>query len=76
MNRLSDLLIQMNRNHLPDDYIQSEVEAFVNDLKLDMEMIEPKPAQLKVQSILFCECETPAQRQSCTYSGSCIPLQE
>lgn len=74
MNRLADLLIQMNSARLPDDYIQLQVEAFVSDLKLDMEMIEPQPPQLKVQSPLFCYCESPSERESCQYNGSCIVI--
>ena len=74
MNRLADLLVQMNRERLPDDYIQLQVEAFVNDLKLDMEMIEPKHVQLKVQPPLFCQCESPGERESCQYNGSCIQI--
>lgn len=72
MNRLADLLVQMNRERLPDDYIELQVEAFVNDLKMDFEAIEPKPPQLEVQMPLFCHCDSPGQRQSCPHNGTCI----
>jgi len=74
MNRLADLLVQMNRERLPDDYIELQVEAFVNDLKMDFEAFEPKPAQLEVQTPLFCHCDTTSMKESCPHNGQCIVI--
>lgn len=74
MNRLADLLIQLNRERLPDSYIELQVEAFVNDLKIEFEAIEPKPPQLEVQTPLFCQCSSSSARESCPHNGQCIVI--
>jgi len=36
MNRLSQLLIDLNKQRLPDEYIDNEVVAYIEELKLEL----------------------------------------
>lgn len=79
MNRLADLLIELNKHRLPDDYIQREVELFVQDLKADIvgETAMFEQAQEDAQAApTFCICRSEEQRTLCPHNGKCISLGE
>lgn len=79
MNRLSELLIELNRQRLPDDYIQREVEAFIEDLRQEFlgESAMIEQAQEDAQAApTFCVCNTDEQRIFCPHNTKCIRLGE
>jgi len=74
MNRLANLLINLNRERLPDDYIQTEIDSFIHDLKLELgaEIIpEITNIQTNKSSTVFCTCTT-AMIPTCISKNTCI----
>lgn len=84
MNRLSNLLVDMNHTRLPDDYIISEVNGFIEELKLelgvetglftDSDQQEHKDAgkQDSESPPVFCACFDENSRRLCKYRNQCI----
>lgn len=79
MNRLTDLLIALNRERLPDDYIQREVELFIEDLReefLGLSAIQEQEMEDTQTAPTFCVCATEEQRILCPHNQKCIRLAE
>ena len=75
MNRLADLLIELNKQRLPEEYIEKEVELFIQDLKLELGAeIIPEITMLTQESEtppVFCICPD-ALRDLCKHKNHCI----
>jgi hypothetical protein len=76
MNSLADLLIQLNRERLPDDYIIQRVDEFIKEMKLEFQ-IEEAVSKLEIEEdevsvTVFCHCETPEDRMKCPDKKTCI----
>ena len=75
MNRLADLLIELNKQRLDDEYIEKEVELFIQDLKLELGAeIIPEITMLTQESEtppVFCVCPDD-MRDLCKHKNHCI----
>lgn len=79
MNRLTDLLIALNRERLPDDYIEKEVELFLEDLReefLGASAMQEQEREDAQAAPTFCVCNTEEQRILCPHNTKCIRLAE
>jgi hypothetical protein len=77
MNRLSQLLIDLNKQRLPDEYIDDEVVAYIEELKLELgvHQIEDVPLAIspEFQQPVFCICTDAKSRRACKNKKQCIP---